>query len=157
MATEIAQAGMPITLSIGVSFSVAARCHQTPRSMPQRSTNGVNTNLKRPFSACSSIILGTSHSGGARGGDSPLSEYHRALAKAVPQADRKEAVLERPSTSLYMRGLSNLAPTRNQAGRYDELSLCFEPTFYLRMFVYGAVIHKLSTMPDGIAKAGRVS
>jgi len=25
------------------------------------------------------------------------------------------------------------------------------------MFVYGAVIHKLSTMPDGIAKAGPVS
>jgi len=56
-----------------------------------------------------------------------------------------------------MRGLSNLALTLNQAGRYDELSPCSEPTFYLRMFVYGAVIHKLSTMPDGIAKAGPVS
>ena len=28
-----------------------------------------------------------------------------------------------------------------------------EEAFYLRMFVHGADMHKLSTMPDGIAKA----
>jgi len=59
--------------------------------------------------------------------------------------------------ALTCEGLAILLLPGIKRGATTNLSLCSEPTFYLRMFVYGAVIHKLSTMPDGIAKAGRVS